>query len=78
MKLNDYINKIATIHEMIESGEANPDYACNQLGISQATFYNYLKEMRNMGAPIIWKRSQGRYKYAVPVNFNFGFKYKST
>lgn len=79
-KRSDLISRLKTlqaIHCMIERGEAETPLAiADEVGISVNSVYNCLNEMQELGAPIVYDRKAKRYKYPVPVSFDFQFRIK--
>jgi len=52
----------------------SPANFSRKLGISRSTLFVYLKQMRELGAPIYYCRKAVSFCYLKPVKFEFGFK----
>lgn len=76
MKLQSYLYAMRKLHQVISAGQTGtPEQLAEWLGVSVSTLYNYLNIMKDVGAPIIYDRKAKTYRYQVPVDFVFGFKY---
>lgn len=66
--------KIKELDYMIRHKKApNPRVLAEGALMSERSVYDYLKVMKNMGAPIVYDRHKGYY-YSTPVVFKFGFE----
>ena len=75
MKLIDKIQKIERMDLMIRrKGTGKPQEFAERMRIAESTLYEYLKLMKEMGAPINFCRGRNSYKYEFQTNFNFGFR----
>lgn len=55
---------LAYLHELIIKGRAGmPSEIAKRLGIGERTLYRYLKQLRDMGAPLSFCRRRRRYVY---------------
>ena len=50
-----------------------PKELAEKLKISERSVYNLIRQMKEMGGPIIYSNSDRAYKYERLVNFNIGF-----
>ena len=44
-----------------------------QIGVSERTIFNYLTDLKNMGAPVLWSSQEESYIYKNSVQFILGF-----
>lgn len=66
--------KLKQLDYLIRKGQAKtPKLLSERAGMSERTMYDYLKQMKGLGAPIAFTRSIG-YHYTEDVVFKFGFE----
>ncbi len=55
-----------------------PSEFAKKLDISESTLYQYLNELKDKGAPIIYNKNKTTYFYEEEGNFKINFEKKST
>jgi len=67
--------KIEKLHKLIKSGfiGTSDEYAKN-LNISRSCLFNYIEELKYIGADVVYSRELNKYIYLN--NFNFEIKYE--
>ena len=79
MSIITTITKIERIHQLIlKKRTGTPDCLANKLGVSRSHVYKIIKELKVMGAPIIYCRTTASFKYLMPVEFIIGFEQLTT
>lgn len=61
-------------HLIYEGCTGSPAILSQKIGVSERSMFDYLKIMKEMGAPIGYSRSKGSYFYHSSGRFNIGFK----
>jgi predicted DNA-binding transcriptional regulator YafY len=56
----------------------NPKVFASKLGISESTLYEYLNELKELGAPILYNKFKETYFYYEEGNLKIKFEKKST
>ncbi|MEM1327480.1 MAG: hypothetical protein AAGI23_16075 [Bacteroidota bacterium] len=75
MSLLRRMERVERMHDLIQYKRTGPpDRFARKLGLSQSMLYLLLKELKAMGAPIIYCKYRESYKYQYPVAFKFGFE----
>ncbi|MCF8380484.1 MAG: helix-turn-helix domain-containing protein [Bacteroidales bacterium] len=46
----------------------------DQMGLSERTLFNYLNELKDLGAPLFWSRQENSYVYGENGKIEIGFK----
>lgn len=46
----------------------------SQMGFSERSLYNYLKDLKELGAPLSWSRYENSYVYRESGKIEIGFK----
>ena len=74
MKLQETIERYRKIDMLIKREKTgSPEEFASKLGISRSQLYNYLEELRDQGAGIIYDRAKGSYLYLYPVEIRAEF-----
>jgi predicted DNA-binding transcriptional regulator YafY len=74
MKLQETIERYRKIDMLIRREKTgSPVEFADKLGISRSQLYNYLDELRDYGAGIIYDRAKGSYMYMYPVEIRAEF-----
>ena len=74
MKLQETIERYRKIDMLIRREKTgSPVEFADKLGISRSQLYNYLDELRDYGAGIIYDRAKGSYLYLYPVEIRAEF-----
>ncbi|MFT3995234.1 MAG: HTH domain-containing protein [Dysgonomonas sp.] len=64
MKIFEALNRLTLLHDLIKAEKTGrPDYLSKQLGVSRATLYNMLDELKSYDAPISYSRSKESFFY---------------
>jgi hypothetical protein len=74
-----FIEKLYRIDFFIRTkSTGSPDDFCERLDISKSTLFEYLKIMKEHGAPIKWDKYKNSYYYEFEGKFKFFFKKNTT
>ncbi|QEH40812.1 HTH domain-containing protein [Chitinophaga sp. XS-30] len=69
-----YFERLQTIDYLIRiRGTGNPTQLANRLEISERTLYEFLRMMKDLGAPIEYDRYKETYYYGEKGGFNIKF-----
>lgn len=64
MNFFDTMERISRLHNLIKNeNTGNPEFLSKRLGISRATLYNIIDELKSMDAPINYSRSRETFFY---------------
>lgn len=64
MKIFEALNRLTRLHDLIKTEKTGrPDSLSKQLGVSRATLYNMLDELKSYDAPISYSRSKETFLY---------------
>lgn len=75
MSLQKNIQRIERMDELIRfKRTGTPQQFATKMGLSQSMLYYMIKELKNLGAPIIYCKYRESYKYQHPVKFKIGFE----
>jgi hypothetical protein len=61
-------------HLIRHRGTGSPATLAKKIGISERSLYDYLKIMKDMGAPITYSRDKGSYYYKEYGSFHIAFR----
>jgi len=71
-----YINKILRINTLVKlRATGSPRELANKLGISERSVYEYINNMKELGAPIAFSYSHNSYIYYHEGNLVIGFSH---
>jgi hypothetical protein len=72
--MKSLLNRLHRLDFLIshKSTGAPPDFA-EKIGISERSLYDYLKILKEMGAPVRFSRDRRTYYYDSEGNFRIGF-----
>jgi len=74
MNIFNTIERINRLHVLIKTGRTgNPETLAKRLGISRASLYNLLEELKSVKAPITYSRTLESFLYTK--GFNLELKY---
>lgn len=74
MRLIDKIQQLDRIDKLIRmKATGGPKELARKIGLGESTLYEYLKLMKEMGAPIEFSRTRNSYYYTADTTFHFGF-----
>jgi predicted DNA-binding transcriptional regulator YafY len=72
--MKHYLNLLLQLDQFIrQKGTGNPPEFARKLGISERSLYEYLKVLKDLGAPIKWSRQDKSYYYSVDGQFRISF-----
>lgn len=67
MKVFEFIDVVAKFHSYMKHGNTgNADAFAEKLGISRASLFNLINELKDYGIEIEYSREYQTYKYAEP------------
>jgi predicted DNA-binding transcriptional regulator YafY len=73
--MRSFIQKINELDGLIRKGSTgSPANLAGKIGISERTVYDYLKLMKEMGAPITYSRTKTSYLYEQDGRFHIRFQ----
>jgi predicted DNA-binding transcriptional regulator YafY len=72
--MKHYLNLLLQLDQYIrlKGTGAPPDFA-RKLGISERSLYEYLKVLKDLGAPIKWSRQDKSYYYSIEGQLRISF-----
>lgn len=74
MSLINKIERIQRMHQLINfKRTGSPQRFARKMGISQSMLYILIKEIKELGAPVVYCRYRESYEYLYPVEFKAGF-----
>jgi predicted DNA-binding transcriptional regulator YafY len=56
-------------------GTGDPQMFAERLNVAPSTLYNYINELKSLGAPIMYEKSRLSYYYTEPMRLIFECKY---
>lgn len=69
-----YINRLKRIDFFIRTKTTGtPTELASKLGLSERSIYDYMNDLRELGAPVIWSCHERSYIYKEPGNLSIGF-----
>jgi predicted DNA-binding transcriptional regulator YafY len=75
MNLKKYFDRFDRLHSMIRrKATGSPAELAAKLNLSERAVFEYIRIMREMGAPISFCHSRRTYYYEREVQFNMGFR----
>ena len=60
-------------HLIAHKSTGTPADCANKIGISERSLYDYLRILKDMGAPVKFSRDRRTYYYVSEGNFKIGF-----
>lgn len=77
MSLIIYIDRIKRMDGLIRrKATGTPKTLASKMGISKRRIYEYIVELKEMGAPIAYNRDRGSYVYTEDGFFDVSFRKK--
>ncbi|MDQ6477418.1 HTH domain-containing protein [Dyadobacter sp. LHD-138] len=74
MNLTKYLERFDRLHHMIRrKATGSPAELAEKLNLSERATFEYIRVMREMGAPIAFCPHRRTYYYEREVQFNMGF-----
>lgn len=72
--MKHYLNLLLRLDQLIrQKGTGSPPEFARKMGISERSLYEYLKVLKDLGAPIKWSRQDRSYYYTVEGQFRISF-----
>ena len=72
MTYMDHLKLIKRLHLFIKRKATGcPESLARKLGVSEPTVYRYIRDLRNMGAPIFFDRDRQSYVYEEVYELEF-------
>ena len=72
--MKHYLNLLLRLDQFIrQKGTGSPPEFARKMGISERSLYEYLKVLKDLGAPIKWSRQDRSYYYTVEGQFRISF-----
>lgn len=72
--MKHYLNLLLQLDQFIRvKGTGSPPEFARKMGISERSLYEYLKVLKDLGAPIKWSRQDKSYYYAIEGQFRICF-----
>jgi len=64
MKILETLNRIEILHNLIKNERTgNPEYLSKKIGVSRATLYKIIEELKSYNAPIKYSRIKESFYY---------------
>jgi predicted DNA-binding transcriptional regulator YafY len=72
--MKHYLNLLLQLDQFIrQKGTGAPPEFARKMGISERSLYEYLKVLKDLGAPIKWSRQDKSYYYSIEGQFRISF-----
>ena len=72
--MKQYLSILLQLDRFIrQKGTGSPPEFARKVGISERSLYEYLKVLKNLGAPIRFSRQDHSYYYAIEGQFHISF-----
>lgn len=72
--MKHYLNLLLRLDLFIrQKGTGSPPEFARKMGISERSLYEYLRVLKDLGAPIKWSRQERSYYYTVEGQFRISF-----
>jgi predicted DNA-binding transcriptional regulator YafY len=72
--MKHYLNLLLRLDQFIrQKGTGSPPEFARKMGISERSLYEYLKVLKDLGAPIKWSRQDRSYYYTMEGQFRISF-----
>ena len=72
--MKHYLNLLLQLDQYIrQKGTGCPPEFARKMGISERSLYEYLKVLKDLGAPIKWSRQDKSYYYSIEGQFRISF-----
>ncbi len=74
MSIIPNIQRIERMHQMILTKRTGaPDVFAKKIGLSRSMMYYWIKDLKVLGAPIVYCRARNSFTYVYPVDFIIKF-----
>jgi len=72
--MKHYLNLLLQLDQFIrQKGTGSPPEFARKMGISERSLYEYLKVLKDLGAPVKWSRQDKSYYYSSEGQFRISF-----
>ena len=72
--MKQYLNLLVELDQFIRTkGTGSPREFAHKMGISERSLYEYLKVLKELGAPIRFSRQEHSYYYEIEGQFYISF-----
>ena len=72
--MKHYLSLLLQLDQFIrQKGTGSPPEFARKMGISERSLYEYLKVLKDLGAPIKWSRQDRSYYYSIDGQFYISF-----
>ena len=72
--MKQYLNLLREVDQYIRrKGTGSPPELARKIGISERSLYDYLKVLKELGAPIRFSRQEHSYYYEIDGQFYISF-----
>jgi predicted DNA-binding transcriptional regulator YafY len=72
--MKHYLSLLLQLDKFIrQKGTGAPPEFARKMGISERSLYEYLKVLKDLGAPIKWSRQESSYYYSIDGKFYISF-----
>ncbi len=72
--MKHYLSLLLKLDQFIrQKGTGSPPEFARKMGISERSLYEYLKVLKDLGAPIKWSRQERSYYYSIDGKFYISF-----
>ncbi len=72
--MKHYLSLLLQLDQFIrQKGTGSPPEFARKMGISERSLYEYLKVLKDLGAPIKWSRQDQSYYYSIDGQFYISF-----
>jgi biotin operon repressor len=72
--MKHYLSLLLQLDKFIcQKGTGAPPEFARKMGISERSLYEYLKVLKDLGAPIKWSRQDRSYYYSIDGKFYISF-----
>ena len=72
--MKHYLNLLLQLDQFIcQKATGSPPEFARKMGISERSLYEYLKVLKDLGAPIKWSRQDKSYYYSTEGQFRISF-----
>ncbi len=73
--MKQYLNLLLQLDQFIRTkGTGSPPEFARKMGISERSLYEYLKVLKELGAPIKFSRQDHSYYYEIDGQFHISFQ----
>ncbi len=75
MKFTEQLNRFLRLDQLIRlKATGTPRELAKKIGVSKSVLYDYINEMKDQEAPIVYDKSRNSFCYSENVKLEYGFK----